>query len=315
MAMNLRQIEAFRAVMHLGTTIQAAAFLRTSQPAVSRLIRQLEDATRLRLFKREQSRLRPTPEATSLFREVERAFVGLDALRRVADNLRDFKAGHLRIVSLPALGLGFVPRALQRFLQRHPQVTVSLQVHSSVGAREWVATGQVDLGLAADEVDTAGIDAELFTAAPGVCVLPARHPLARREAIAARDLRDQPFLSLAPEDAARLRIEAALRKAGVTVRPVVDTQYAATICNLARSGIGVGIVNPFSAADMIDIADLAVRPFRPAILFRTFLMRPPHRPPTMLADAFVATLAEVRDEELARLRARLHDGPGRRRAR
>src|SRR5206468_723883 len=89
-AMNLRQIEAFRAVMHLGTTVQAAAFLHVSQPAVSRMIRQLEDATRLRLFKREKSRLRPTPEATALFREVERAFVGLDSLRRVAENLRDF---------------------------------------------------------------------------------------------------------------------------------------------------------------------------------------------------------------------------------
>ncbi len=296
--MNLRQIEAFRAVMHLGTTVQAAAFLHTSQPAVSRLIRQLEDSTRLRLFKREKSRLRPTPEATSLFREVERAFVGLDTLRRVADNLRDFKSGHLRIVSLPALGLGFVPRVLRRFLDRHPMVTVSLQIESSSAAKEWVATGQVDLGLAADEVDTAGVEAEVFSAAPGVCVMSSKHGLARQPAIAARDLRGEPFLSLAPEDAARLRIEQALRRAGVTVRPVVDTQYAATICNLARSGIGVGIVNPFSAADMRGFADLAVRPFRPAIQFRTFLMRPPHRPMTMIAEAFVESLKEARDEEL-----------------
>jgi DNA-binding transcriptional LysR family regulator len=73
-----------------------------------------------------------------------------------------------------------------------------------------------------------------------------------------------------------------------------------TLCNLARNGIGVGIVNPFSAADMSGIAELAVRPFRPAIMFRTFLMRPPHRPLTMLAEAFVATLEEARDEELSR---------------
>jgi hypothetical protein len=60
--MNLRQIEAFRAVMVAGTVTGAAARLRISQPAVSRLISQLERTTKLALFVRSKQRVYPTRE-------------------------------------------------------------------------------------------------------------------------------------------------------------------------------------------------------------------------------------------------------------
>ena len=55
--MNIRQLEAFRQIMLTGTTARAAEAMYTSQPAISRLLGQLEASLKMRLFEREKSRL------------------------------------------------------------------------------------------------------------------------------------------------------------------------------------------------------------------------------------------------------------------
>ena len=79
--MNLRQIDAFRAVMESGTVSRAAKRLSVSQPAVSKLIQSLEQAIGLVLFDRTRGRLSPNAEATMLLEEVERLFGGLSSLK------------------------------------------------------------------------------------------------------------------------------------------------------------------------------------------------------------------------------------------
>ena len=66
--MNFRQIEAFRAVMVTGSATAAAKLLFITQPAISRLIADLEFATKLKLFVRKPNRLEATPEAQALCR-------------------------------------------------------------------------------------------------------------------------------------------------------------------------------------------------------------------------------------------------------
>jgi DNA-binding transcriptional LysR family regulator len=71
-SINLRQLEAFRAVMLTKSITRAAEMLFVSQPAVSRLISDLESTVEFDLFQRVKKRLIPTPEGEALFEEVER---------------------------------------------------------------------------------------------------------------------------------------------------------------------------------------------------------------------------------------------------
>lgn len=84
-----RQLEAFRAVMLTGGMTMAADLVRITQPAISRLIRGLEDELGLRLFERSGNRLRPTREAGILFGEVSRHFTGIEHINKVATELRE----------------------------------------------------------------------------------------------------------------------------------------------------------------------------------------------------------------------------------
>ena len=98
-----RQVEAFRAVIISGSMSTAADILGITQPAVSRLIRDLEYETRLDLFERSGGRLVATGDAMALYREVDRSFVGLERIAGLARDLRERRGGSLRVAALPVL--------------------------------------------------------------------------------------------------------------------------------------------------------------------------------------------------------------------
>ncbi|NDH63139.1 MAG: LysR family transcriptional regulator [Alphaproteobacteria bacterium] len=126
--LNPRQIEAFRAVVLTGGVGMAAKLINVTQPAVSRMIRDLQQDLGLALFERRGTGLVPTSEALSLYAEVERAFVGLDRIAQMATELRTRRAGFLRIAALPALANGFLPSFAGRFLTERPKLDL---VHST----------------------------------------------------------------------------------------------------------------------------------------------------------------------------------------
>ena len=89
MRINHRQIEAFRAVILAGSVTRAAELLGISQPATSRLLRDLQHGLGLKLFQKAGTGLEPTAAAVTLYTEVERSFVGLERIARTAESLRD----------------------------------------------------------------------------------------------------------------------------------------------------------------------------------------------------------------------------------
>jgi DNA-binding transcriptional LysR family regulator len=230
---NFRQLETFRAVMVSGSASRASELLGITQPAVSRSIAELEQTLGFALFDRVRGRLVPTPEGQLFFKDVAASFAGLDRLRSTAARIRDFGSGSLRIASLSALGSTLVPRAIRAFRKTHPNVAITLQVLLSSSVRELVANQQFDIGLAADEVDLAGVEHRMFQSSRAVCAIPPGHPLAAKDVIRPSDLHEVPFIALSPEDRARARLTAALEAAGSKPQIVVETPFSATVCALA----------------------------------------------------------------------------------
>lgn len=274
--MRFTEIETFRALMRSGSTRKAAAVLNVTQPAVSQSIKRLEVQAGMALFSRTGGRLVPTPEAQALLSEVERVFIGMDAIEHRLQSLRDFGVNQLNISCYPAFGLGFMPRSLAR-LQAHSQhgawPQVSLQVQSSKEVRDRVAAGLSDFGLMADEMPLDGIEHSTFAQFPGVVVMPLGHPLTRFKTVKPGQLAELPFLALNPEDASRRRLEAALSEHGVALRVAVHTPYAASVCEMALLGLGVGLVNPITAIDYAQ-RGLVVRKLSIEVSFACVLAMP-----------------------------------------
>lgn len=303
--MNLSLIDTFSAVMKTGSTTRAAALLGISQPAVSRGLKRLEDTTKLKLFERAGPRIVATPEAGLLYQEILSAHVGLDRLWQAVVRIREVGTGSLKVASSAALGLTFVPRVIERFLRRRPEVSMTFEIATSSAIRDLVASGVFDLGLCADEIDTANLVTELFVESYGVCVFRPEHRLASRRVVKPQDLDDERLISLAPEDTARKQLDRLLSAVGAIPRIVIETQFSATVCQIALEGAGIGVANALSyVSGAYDRLGLIARPFSPAIRFRTLLALPPQRARSRLVDELIAELKDQRDAVLAEHRRR-----------
>lgn len=287
--MNLRQIEAFRSVMRLGSMTAAAEALYTSQPNVSRLISQLELSTGLTLFKRAGVRLIPTQEGQAFFQEVERAFVGLDSLKLSAKNIRNLGTGRLRVAAVPSTGLSLIPRALKAFTETRPELTVSLHVNSSQTVEQWVKSQFCDIGIVVHPGDAGGQQVELLAEIAAVCVVPAGHRLASHSHITFGDLEGEAFVSLCHGDGTRSLVDGLFEQAGVERVMAVEAQYSAINCEMVALGMGITLAHPLVANDYLH-RELVVLPFRPDILLPTYVIWPTAQTRTRLAEEFVETL-------------------------
>ena len=119
--MNLRQIELLRAVVRCETTVRAAQELGLSQPAVSNGIKHLEAQLGFPLFERVNNRLFPTEEARALYQDSDPLFAMQAAFATRVQDLKENRAGHVRLIATPPLGFSVIPRALQLFLAKRPK--------------------------------------------------------------------------------------------------------------------------------------------------------------------------------------------------
>jgi DNA-binding transcriptional LysR family regulator len=290
--MDVRQIEAYQAVMTSGTTSRAATALGVSQPAVSKAVAALERSVGFRLFDREKGKLVPTAEGDMFFREVQGAFAGLAKLRSAAARIRDYGSGDVRVGCLSAFSTTLMPAAVHRFARRNPKVRISLVTESSSTLRDMVAAGQLDVAVAANEINPAGVKAVPFARVRAVLALPPGHALADRATVHPSDLDGLPFVALAPEDTARHEAEALFARHGSSPRLVVETPHSLTVCALVLAGVGCGLVDPVTAVGCVE-RGLVLKPLEPSVHFRTLMLFPP-RKASALVKRFSAALLDER---------------------
>lgn len=288
--LNPRQIEAFRALVLTGSTTRAAEMMYVTQPAVSRLVRDLQHALGLALFEKRGTRLVPTGEALALYAEVERSFVGLDRIAQAAAELRTRRAGVLRIAAMPALANGFLPRFTGRFLAERPKLDLALFGLVSHIVLDWVASAQCDVGFAEASIEHSGVRTERLPPVRFVAVLPAGHRLARRRVLRPRDFAGESFVSMGPSSVSRFRVDAVFADHDVRRVMRVETPLSEIACALVAAGVGVSICEPFTASEYAARGIVAL-PFEPAIEFAVAAAFPSHRSVPAVAREFTSAFA------------------------
>jgi len=288
--MTLRQLEILRALIRYRTTIAAARELGLSQPAVSNALKTMESQAGFLLFERINNRLFPTREARLLHDEAEAIFTVHGILETRLRDLKESKAGHLRIVATPPIGYGIIPQALRGFLRERPQVRVFFDVRRYEGVVDRVETNLAELGFALGLEEHPSLHSESIVAGEMVCVVRRDHELARKNVVTPADLASYPFIGL--ERGTRLgeAVRESFRAAGVPFSFSIEVRYCDTACVLAESGVGAAVVDPFSPG-IGARHDLATVPFKPKTKVAAYVAWSKTRPLSRLAQAF---LGEVR---------------------
>ena len=285
MALPLRQLEAFHAVVVSGNMTNAAKFLNISQPAVSRLVSSLEDSLGFALFQRLSGRLRATPEARVLFDQVEKALSNLNHISSLTRDLQDRKAGHLRIACLPGFATSLLPRVMARFLDERPGLNLTLEPRAPERIQEWIAAQQFDIGLSERFEDNPAIEYEPLSIRT-VCVAPPGHPIASKTVVTARDLDGQPLIHTSRDHPIYRALQLAFDEAGAWLNGAVETRQFAPACIMVSEGFGVSVVSEIDAR-VYEREGLVVRPFEPEIPFQINILYPAFMPRSIATIEFI----------------------------
>jgi len=242
--MNLKQVEAFRAVMATRSMTTAASLLHTSQPNISRWINLLEKDVGFVLFKRLGTRLVPTAEAQAFYQDVDRCFFALESLSESAKSIRLRGTGVLRIGAVGSFSINVLPYAIRKFRNIYPDVPVVVNTGRTDAVVQWVATGTCDIGFCSYKVDVANLHYQLNSRELGVCIVPKHHRLVGLAHITPADLAREPFISLEAGGVNRAAIDRHFVKDERVLS--IETPYAPTICEMVNNGLGVSIVSPIS---------------------------------------------------------------------
>lgn len=306
--MNIRQLEAFKAIMELGSFTRAAERLGLSQPAVSKLIFLLERRCGFALFHRQKNGVIPTAEGQMLHSEVKRVFLGVDSISARARAIRDFDYGEVNVVCYPSLASRVLPPILGGFLKSRPGLRIEMSSRNSWLLVETMATQGLDVGFGMFAPDRPGVRFDKLCSMRAVCVLPPDHPLAAREIIHAGDLHNARFVGMVDEDRAQLQIDQVFAESGSERNIVIKVQLTEACCSFVSSGVGVSIVDPLST-EGFGRDQLIVRPFRPVVDFNIWVLTPSFRQPSLATQALIDHVRLQLAAKLAEMARSIGDEP------
>lgn len=290
MRLKPRQVEAFRSVMMTGGITAAAEAMNVTQPAVSRLIRDLEDIVQMTLFERVGARLMPTAEATKLYREVERLYLGLDQIGQAAADIRLHKNTVLRIASVTSLVRPYLHRAIIDTIGDRPDIPLVIDVENSRYIWDMVEQNRYDLGLVFSSPRMVEKNAFRLHSAGAVAAMAPGHRLAGRNVITPADLIDERVLIPGRNSPLRLSLDRAFSREDHQPVSTMETSML-NCCHFAAAGMGVGIVDHTSLRSAG--AEVVAIPFEPRIEVSYFAIRPSGGQRIAILDDIVGRMQEM----------------------
>ncbi|WP_332719887.1 LysR family transcriptional regulator [Pelagibacterium mangrovi] len=289
--LNLRQLEVFRAVISSGSFTAAGQQLQMSQPAVTKAIRRMEDQLGFALFLRDRGRIAPTPEASSLFAEVDKVFHTIGIVEKYAHDLKEAQSGVLTLASTPTMSCGFLTEAIARFRQERSRVRVWLQTTTTKETLALAATNQVDLGLIYAPAEESAVHSIPLFDAEVVCVVRRDNPLVSQKSIAPLDLVGHSVITNVRNQPLHDLVDRAFGEEGLNRQVMIGTNNTVTACALVRSGGGVAIVEPMGVAELFP--ELVLLPISPSIVLTPRIVHSRTVRPSRVARRFLRTLNEV----------------------
>lgn len=292
--MNLRHIEIFHAVYVNGSVSAAARALNVSQPSVSKMLRHAESLLGFNLFQRTNGGLVPTEDAHTLFEEVSEIQDRVYALREAGRNLKRGAGGILRISALPSLALGALPTAVASFMRSHENVKFDLQtVHHDDLLRK-LYERETDVAIAYQVPPATPIDNRWLGEGELVLLYREEDMPDAPPSLELDVLRGKPFISLAASGPIGALFSQELQRRNLQLDEVVSARTFYIACALVRQGVGVTVVDNFTAQASL-VPGLSMRPLRPRLTFDVQAMFLTNRPPGALTCEFLKTLGSVID--------------------
>ena len=243
--MNIRQLRFISAVAKNGLNVSATAeSLYTSQPGVSKQIRQLEDELGVQIFERSGRQLTSISAAGAAIIELaDRALIEIDTIKSTAREFSDPGQGELSIATSHTQAKYRLPQILTTMRARFPRVDVRLHQGAPLQIAQLLTSGAANFAIATDSME----HFEDLLMLPCYqwqrsIVVPHDHPLCALEQFSIKDVAAYPLITYVFAFSAHSTLDTAFRQAGVKPNLALAATDADVIKTYVRAGLGVGII-------------------------------------------------------------------------
>lgn len=293
MNVSLQQLKVFVAVARERSFTRAARELDLTQSAVSRCVRELEDAVDLKLFDRTTRQVQLTHAGASLERRIGRLLDEIDLTLREERGAYDGHRGVVALASNPVLSSSWVAQGLARCASAFPELLVTVEDQAQSGVLASVEHGEVDFGVVslAEPLVSDQLHAQVVFTTPLHAVMPSTHPLARHASVAWDALHDWALVTLNADAGVRAALDRAFSANGLKRRPVQEFGHVAAVLRMVELGLGVGVLPVDSHWPAVG-ESLVSRPLAPEATLTTLLVHRRNRSLRPNAAAAWAQFAE-----------------------
>lgn len=266
--MNRNHLALFRAVAQAGSISGGATAVRVSQPAVSRQIAELEKELGVRLLDRLPRGCRLTEAGGILAGYASRwQSLEMDAARAI-EEYRGLKQGRLTVGASLTIGGYLVPELLAEFHSRFPEIELQTEIGNTDRVHQALIAGVVELGMTEGLLETEELESTVFYQDELVPIVAPDHPLLKRSGVTAREMCREPILFREEGSGTRAVVERALRKKGITVRPILSLASPEAIKNAVAAGMGVAIVSRLIVSLEVQAGTLGIIPVKDLSILR-----------------------------------------------
>lgn len=233
------QLKAVLAVADTGSFTAAASKVGLSQPALSRIVRGVEAELGCSIFDRDTRNVSATAVGETLLRTIRTTLTDFDGALVSLRNQALGRSGVVRVAALPSLAQALLAPAMVEMRMAAPDVEVSiLDALSEIVIRQ-VAEGQVDFGLVDRPSGQANLTYHDLISDKFGLVCRSDDPLAARKTVEWTVFEHRPFISMATGSSVRALIDAAMSQAQLTVRPLFEPAFLATVGSLVATHAGI----------------------------------------------------------------------------
>jgi len=196
----------------------------TSQPGVSKQIRELENELGVEIFVRHGKRfVAVTEPGKAVVEVIERLLQEAENLKQVGSEFKDQAAGTLTIATTHTQARYSLPKVVGAFKRRYPKVHLTIKQGNPPQLAEMVLAREADMAIATEALD----NYPKLLALPGYewrhcVVVPAKHPLAKEQRLTLEMLAQYPVVTYDPAFAGRSRIDEAFRAQGLAPNIVLS---------------------------------------------------------------------------------------------
>lgn len=239
---DLTDLRLFVAIAEARNLTRGAERVHLAASSASHRMRLLEDSIGTPLLVREPRGVKLTRAGDALLRHARQIFAQLEQMHADLTPYAKGVRGHVSLWANTHATHTFLPDSLASFLKRHPQVSITLEEHTSPEVVMAVARGEVEVGVVAESIEGAEVELIPYRADRLVLIAPPDHAIAERAGTPFFEVLDYPFVMLHSGSAIHTFTMNAAAALGRHLEVRIQVRSFEAVCRMVSAGVGLGLV-------------------------------------------------------------------------